>query len=314
MAPSPNLLGPQRFSVTLRRTFNLTDRRPGDRVRLRLPLPLEDSALGDLQSRYLAPADMALPAAVGPARLDAMVEVPACGEVAMGINATFTALPLLTATSLLDLNRTEVELYTRPNEGLIKVSDKVAALATKLASKECDPIEIMRRYWAFMLDEFSFGVLHHDELDPARPVDWALEHGWYDCQVGSAFLVALCRARGLPARMVSGYTLYPTAPGFHSWLEVWIEGRGWVPFDLVNWDLSAGGRDEGWRDYFFGQIDHRMVVHRPPRLFSGPGSVRLPDAWHLLVALEESGTTIALHAVDTGALVFRDHIEVKRLD
>jgi len=134
VAPSPNLLGPQRFSVTLRRTFNLTDRRPGDRVRLRLPLPLEDSALGDLQSRYLAPADMALPAAVGPARLDAMVEVPACGEVAMGINATFTARPLLTATSLLDLNRTEVELYTRPNEGLIKVSDKVGALATKASS------------------------------------------------------------------------------------------------------------------------------------------------------------------------------------
>jgi hypothetical protein len=80
------------------------------------------------------------------------------------------------------------------------------------------------------------------------------------------------------------------------------------------WDLSAGGKDEGWRDYFFGQLDHRMVVQRPPRLFNGAGSVRLPSAWHLLIAVEGSGTTIAFHALDTGALVFRDHIKVERLD
>jgi hypothetical protein len=57
-----------------------------------------------------------------------------------------------------------------------------------------------------------------------------------------------------------------------------------------------------------------MAVQRPPRLFNGAGSVRLPRAWHLLYALEESGTTIAFHALDTGALVFGDHIEVERLD
>ena len=283
-------------------------------MRLRLPLPLEDAALEDLRIRYLPPLGVAAQPEVAPGRLDALIEVPACGEVTMGVNAVFTAHPSAAAQPSVALSRGEVELYTRPNEGLIKVSERVNALAANLAGSESDHLAIIRRYWAFMLNDLSHGTIHHNELDPARPVDWALEHGWCDCQVGSALLVALCRARGIPSRLVSGYLLHVTAPAFHCWLETWVEGVGWLPFDLLSWDLSAGGKDEGWREYFFGRINQRMAVQRPPRLFNGAGSVRVPRAWHLLNALEESGTTIAIHALDTGAMVFRDHIKVERLD
>jgi Transglutaminase-like superfamily len=313
-APSTVMLCPQRYAVTLRRTFNLADWCPGERVRLRLPLPLEDAALEHLRIRFLPPLEAAAQPEVAPGRLDTLIEVPAGGEVTMGVKAEFTARLSAAAQTSVALSRREIELYTRPNEGLIKVSERVNALAANLAGSESDPLAIVQRYWAFMLNDLSHGTIHHNELDPARPVDWALEHGWCDCQVGSALLVALCRARGIPSRLVSGYHLYATAPGFHSWLETWVEGVGWAPFDLLSWDLSAGGIDEGWRDYFFGRINHRMAVERPPRLFSGAGSVRLPRAWHLLYALDGLGTAIAFHALETGALVFRDHIEVERLD
>jgi hypothetical protein len=312
-APSSTRRCPQRYAVTLRRTFNLADWCPGDRVRLRLPLPLEDAALDQLRIRFLPPVEGSAKPDVAPGRLDTLIEVPACGEMTIGVKAVFTARLSASAKSSVALSREEVDLYTRPNEGLIKVNERVNALAANLAGTESDLLTIVRRYWTFMLSRLSHGTIHHNELDPARPVDWALEHGWCDCQVGSALLVALCRARGIPSRLVCGYLLYETAPAFHCWLEIWVEGVGWAPFDLLSWDLSAGGRDEGWRDYFFGRINHRMAVERPPRLFGGAGSVRLPRAWHRLYALEGLGTTIAFHALDTGALVFRDHIEVERL-
>lgn len=139
------------------------------------------------------------------------------------------------------------------------------------------------------------------------------------CWLGPSHHVEVCvEAPDFPARSAK------PAPGRHYPETTSPHGVRKRLIDAIPWRNKQRGREVSHshafaprgnaRRNFFGQIDHRMVVHRPPRLFSGPGSVRLPDAWHLLVALEESGTTIALHAVDTGALVFRDHIEVKRLD
>jgi len=118
--------------------------------------------------------------------------------------------------------------------------------------------------------------IHYDQLDPVCPADWALKQGWYDCQLGSALLVALCRARQIPARMVSGYVLQVTAPTYHTWLEAWIDGRGWVPFDLASWDLSVCDRDERWRHYYFGCLDHRMAVQRPLGSSTAPAQCAYP--------------------------------------
>jgi hypothetical protein len=312
--PPPAALGPARYAVSIRRTFNLERFQPGEMVRLRLPLPLEDAFLGEVLIDFIPPEGAAAQAAVGPARLDALVQVPEGGRATIGVKASFTAWPVVPVAPAAPLDPAEAELYTRPKEGLIRVSARVEALAAELAGAEEDRWAVVRRFWAFMMEQLACGSIHHDQLDPAAPADWVLERGWYDCQVGSALFAALCRARRIPARLVSGYMLQPAAPGFHTWLEVWFDEEGWVPFDLLGWSLSMGGRDTGWRDYYFGALDHRMAVERPPRLFGGPGAVRLPRAWHMLASLGERGSEAVFESVDTGALVYREFIEVERLE
>lgn len=309
--PARDALGPCRFTVTIRRAFNLDRRRPGDRMRLRLPMPLEDSALRDLSVEFLPPPGVAVETMMSPARLDAVLTVPPSGQACIGVRASFTAYPTIPQqTSSLD--PTQTALYTRPNEGLIKVTERIAALAAQLAGRDPDSFNVVRRFWTFMLDELALGAIHYDALDPARPLDWVLDHGWYDCKIGSALMAALCRARRIPARLVTGYMLHVTAPAYHTWLEAWIDGRGWLPLDLMSWDLSVGGRDAAWRDYYFGYLDHRMVVERPPHLFSGLGAVRLPDAWHMLMSQAERGSTLVFEDVDTGVVTYREDIEVER--
>jgi len=184
----------------------------------------------------------------------------------------------------------------------------------RIAGDETDPYSLVRHFWMFMMNELNFGSVHHDELDPLHKLDWLLDHGWYDCQVGSALMVALCRARGIPSRVVTGYFLHETSPSFHTWLEAWIPGIGWMPFDLIGWDLAprGGNGDDEWRDYFFGQLDHRMTVERPPRLFGGTGTVRLPPAWHMLITQQGLGCAVEFLDVEAGRLVYRENIEVKR--
>ncbi|MHC4215372.1 MAG: transglutaminase-like domain-containing protein, partial [Planctomycetota bacterium] len=47
-----------------------------------------------------------------------------------------------------------------------------------------------------------------------------------------------CRAKGIPARVVTGYTIrFDSVPPKHHWTEVYFENLGWVPFD-VSWGDS----------------------------------------------------------------------------
>ncbi len=135
-----------------------------------------------------------------------------------------------------------------------------------------------------------------------------LESGWFDCQLGSALLVALCRASGIPARVVGGYLVYAASPSHHWWAEAWLPDRGWVPLDTICADLSFRGRDAAWRDYFLGEVDYRMTTECLPRLFSRSPGLRLPVAWRTLARADGDVIEIGFHAADTGELVYRDRI------
>ena len=155
-------------------------------------------------------------------------------------------------------------------------------------------------------------MVRYDQVDSAAPGDWVLDTGWYDCQLGSSLFVSLCRARGIPARLMSGHMLYKLAPGFHYWAEVWKEDSGWLPFDFLSWDLSEAGRDEVWRDRFAGNIDYRMVTQCLPLAFTGPMSVRFPPAWHLVNAPAAGGMTIRFSDL-TDELIYSDQVTVEQV-
>jgi len=54
------------------------------------------------------------------------------------------------------------------------------------------------------------------------------------CQDHAHLMLALCRARGLPARYVSGYVDVGEVSdaASHAWVDVWLEDAGWVAVDV----------------------------------------------------------------------------------
>jgi len=46
------------------------------------------------------------------------------------------------------------------------------------------------------------------------------------CQLVSALFASMCRARGIPARILGGFYLYRTFSTNHYWAEAWIDGQG----------------------------------------------------------------------------------------
>jgi hypothetical protein len=295
---------PARFSVNLRRIFNMTGIEAGQKLRLRLPLPLTQSS-EHIEVEPTASADLSARIIRSEGRLDFQFAAPSEPVVEIAAKMSFTT----DGHSKDDLSGGSApngaDTYLRPSEGLIRVTPRIQALSQALTGTGNNRLAIVTTFFHYIIDELMCGMVHYDQVNADAPGDWVLDAGWYDCQLGSALLVSMCRASGIPARILSGHMLYRLAPGFHYWAEVWIDGQGWIPFDFLTWDLSKAGRDAAWRNYFAGAIDYRMVTQCFPLTFTGPMSVRFPPAWHLVNAPSSSGMEINFTELD-GKLIYCD--------
>jgi transglutaminase-like putative cysteine protease len=65
----------------------------------------------------------------------------------------------------------------------------------------------------------------------------ALADGEGVCQDHAHIFISAVRTLGIPARYVTGYLVLgipSTSEAHHAWAEAWVEGLGWVGFDVAN--------------------------------------------------------------------------------
>ncbi len=300
------------FHVELKRTFDLRHFDVGKVVRLRLPLPLRSAYHQEFDIRPSMMPGLSETVTQSEGRLEVRLAVPDNRIVTMGADIELAARLPTHATNTAPLDTQDAELYLRPIEDLIRVTPRVQSLAAELAGDK-SPQAAVKAFWDFMLDKLRLGAVRYDELKPETAVEVMLDGGWSDCQLGAALFISLCRAHGLPSRMIGGYFLYRLAPSKHYWAEVWIEGRGWLPYDWIGWDLSEAGRDIAWRDRFAANCDYRMVTECFPHSFTGPMSVRFPSGWQMLETATDRGSEIAFSDVSDGSLIYRDTVSVSQI-
>ena len=291
-------LPPRRFEIALSRTFALPAVRP---TRLRLPLPVEDAHLSDLS--------VTVEQAPGPVRIDqGRLEVKAAGGAArdatIAVRLTFVAH----AGISYDDGSTAADraLWLATREAPIDVTPSIRLLSAQLGGGDVE--EKLHCFRDHLFGVGACGPIHPDRIrTPAT--DWILDQGWFDCRLGAAVLIALCRPAGIPARLVGGYLLW-AAPTEHYWAEVWMPGRGWAPWDLLSWDLSAGGRDPDWRDIYTGAIDYRMKTQIFPNSFTGAPGIAMGNAWHRLTRAIDRGTETRFVSIPDGRPLYSETIRI----
>jgi len=85
-----------------------------------------------------------------------------------------------------------------------------------------------------VLDEVAYESGHTDAETSAEE---ALGRGRGVCQDHAQIFVACARMLGVPARYVSGYLMMDDRieqEATHAWAEAWVQGLGWVGFDISN--------------------------------------------------------------------------------
>ena len=98
-------------------------------------------------------------------------------------------------------------------------------------------VDIVHKIYDYVLDHMEYA----DPSRRSRGAVAALQLGEGDCTEYADLFVALCRAKGLPARVVTGYTVrFDSESPKHNWAEVYLQEYGWVPFDPSAGDIDNG--------------------------------------------------------------------------
>ncbi|MCC7073636.1 MAG: transglutaminase domain-containing protein [Deltaproteobacteria bacterium] len=110
---------------------------------------------------------------------------------------------------------------------------RTAAEVTKGAKDKRDEVARLVR--------FVYDHVEAKGLDRGyAPAVATLESKAGDCTEHSVLLSALARARGVPTRLVDGVVVDQTRAGYHEWVEVWLEGEGFVAADPTFGVFPAG--------------------------------------------------------------------------
>lgn len=126
----------------------------------------------------------------------------------------------------------------RPN-GLIQSDDAaVVAMSREAAPEEQDAWRLAVALEALVRQRVKTKNFTQALASAAEVV----RTGEGDCTEHAVLLAALCRARGLPARVAIGLVYAPSVDGFayHMWNEVWIRDR-WIPLDATLARQGIGG-------------------------------------------------------------------------
>ena len=123
----------------------------------------------------------------------------------------------------------DIGRYLQADELIQSEDPEIRELALRLTEGSKDFWEATCHLSAWVADSIRGSILGGSALE-------TLQRGDGSCGAQSMLLAALCRASGIPARVVWGcvYTPeYDGSYGHHGWNEVYVGEAGWIPVDAT---------------------------------------------------------------------------------
>lgn len=171
-----------------------------------------------------------------------------------------------------DYNKKSIEykLFTRHREQdriPLFIDQRIIRLSNAIVGREKNPYYQAKKIYAWLMKkDINVGLVHGDTV--RDPLQYLLRKRVGHCGMVSAFFVALCRAQGIPSRLVNGCLLFLSRAGNHAWAEFYLSGYGWIPVDVGDgWMCSMGGNPNSYYyQYYFGNMPHAFVFSYSPTI------------------------------------------------
>ena len=256
---SPYLL-PQRFQIDYTVTVGADVVPQGETIRCWILYPKECDTQKDIQLLASSPAVKHIAPSEHPQRT-LYFEQPAAEK---GQPTVFHAVYEYTALACfrnIDPNdvkpyNEETDLYktyTAERDPHLLLTDAIVATGQEIVAGLNNPYLKARSIFEWIQHNVSYTSMLEYSTVPNLSA-WCLKYRQGDCGVQSLLFIALCRARGVPARWQSGWSTKPWEHNMHDWAEIYIEPYGWLPVDASRGFVRSS--DPRVRMFHFGNLDH----------------------------------------------------------
>lgn len=150
----------------------------------------------------------------------------------------------------------ELARFLEPDR-LVPLNERVRKLAAAVTAGKTTPLAKARAIYDYTVDNLSY-----DKSGTGwgrGDINYACDLKRGNCTDFHAMLIGLCRASGIPARFIIGFTIPEekkegVIAGYHCWAEFYIEGKGWIPVDA-----SEASKNKARREYYFGNLCENRV-------------------------------------------------------
>ena len=123
--------------------------------------------------------------------------------------------------------------FLKSEKYIEKDNDEIQKIADGLEGQTKE--EIVKNIYNYVIEHLDYTKHGKGQWGAAK----ALQEGKGDCSEYSDLFTALCRAKNIPARVITGCTvrLDSDSPK-HNWAEVYLQDYGWIPFDPSGGDVD----------------------------------------------------------------------------
>lgn len=149
--------------------------------------------------------------------------------------------------------------YTSEQLPHICFTDNVRRLADSITQGDDNTTSIVRKIYFWFKESIPWtGALEYSTI--TNIPEYVIKNMRGDCGEQVFLFISMLRYKGIPVRWQSGWEMTPDDQDLHDWTEVYYEGTGWVPVDVM-YDLQKSD-NETLKDYFLSGIDaYRLIVN-----------------------------------------------------
>jgi UDP:flavonoid glycosyltransferase YjiC (YdhE family) len=316
----------QRYRLTYTYRLYPSTLPPNTEAHLFLPYPIPSPHQEDIELCACAPDNLRTcfaPQAGFFYGYPVQVEEAVPASVDFSYTCELTVQGRMSPTAPASLSAYEYRRYSEINPKLAQGAVVKNFFAELGLDKIEDPLEKARRIYAQLAETKRFKKTKEQSQDLASCIHMVLNDDGGHCITLSNAFIALCRLQDIAAREVTGaLAVYPAGDGRfemaayneilfgHTWAEVFVPERGWVPVEFHGIVIGPQAAtednvtDEALRchiaevgsryvDFYFGQLDcHRVVcsnsVKALPQLLAWRDTAygQEESQWSTLIGME----------------------------
>lgn len=251
------------FRIRSTVTVHEEAQRPGEKIQVQIPIPVEYSQVGHFRLLNQMPDGWAVAPGQYPQRTVCLETISRPGQ-AFQVEYEFeTEMHYWNPELAEEMSGKSVGIsekgmdfagYLGEELPHICFSPYLKNLTEEVIGGEKDSLKKARKIYDFITINVMYSFVR-SYFTISRQVEFAATSLKGDCGIQALLFITMCRIAGIPARWQSGLYATPLEIGCHDWAQFYLEPFGWLYADCSFGGAAYRAGDmERW-EFYFGNLD-----------------------------------------------------------